>query len=141
MKNKLFKFEIVTPSRIIYQAEAKHVRLPAADGYLGIKCGHAPLVTTLTIGEITVDLEDASRYFAVSGGVVEVLPDKTTVLVETAEEASEIDISRATEARDRAVQRLKDRSQTIDRLRAEVALQKARNRLKVTKEIKSTPAK
>ena len=141
MKNKLFKFEIVTPNRIVYQAEAKHIRLPAFDGYIGIKVGHAPLVTTLSVGEITVDQENTAKYFSVSGGVVEVLPHVTTVLVETAEEASEIDPARAIEARNRALQRLKDRSKIFDQHRAKLALEKANNRIKVSKEVKKSSEK
>ena len=94
MEAKFFDLEIITPFQIIYQQRVKHIRLPGTEGYFGVMANHAPLVTSLRIGELKVDLINETKFFATSGGIVEVLPDKTTVLVETAEDATQIDIER-----------------------------------------------
>ena len=133
MKEKYFKLEIVTPFQIIYQDKIRHVRMPGTEGSFGVLAGHAPLITTLGIGEIKVELKDEIRYFATSGGIIEVLPYTTTVLVETAEEASQIDVERATSSKKRAQKRLKEKSPDTDMERAKIALQKAVNRLKISK--------
>lgn len=139
MDAKFFDLEIITPFQIIYQHKVKHVRLPGTEGYFGIMANHAPFVTSLRIGELKVDLEDETKFFASSGGIVEVLPHKTTVLVETAEEASEIDIERAIYARDRAQRRLTEKVPGTDIERAKDAWFRADNRLKISKKMtKST---
>lgn len=135
MKEKLFNLEIVTPLQVIYCEQVKHVRLPGSEGYFGILAGHAPFVTTLKIGEIKVDLENETKFFATSGGIVEVLPHSTTILVETAEEASQIDYKRALESKKRAKEQLKSKSNVIDIQHAHDTLLKADNRLAVAKHV------
>jgi len=137
MEDKFFKLEIVTPLKIIYQHQVKHIRLPGVDGYFGIMAGHAPFITSLVIGEIKVDLENDVKYFATSRGVVEVLPHATTVLVETAEEASEIDVERAIYAKDRARRRITERVPGTDLDRAKDAWFRAVNRLKIARKLKA----
>jgi F-type H+-transporting ATPase subunit epsilon len=135
--NKIFDLEIITPIEVIYKSEVKHIRVPGTEGYLGILAGHTPFVTTLQSGEIKVDLQhDESKYFATSGGIVEVLPEKTTVLVETAEEAVEIDVERAIHAKERAERRLSERTSETDIKRVKAALTKAINRIKIYKKMK-----
>jgi len=133
MKEKFFDLEIVTPLQVIYHEKVKHVRLPGTEGYLGIMAGHAPFITTLKIGEIKVGLEKETKYFATSGGVVEILPYSTKILVETAEEASQIDLKRALESKKRAKDRLKSKLQEIDSQQAQEDLKKAENRLSIAK--------
>jgi F-type H+-transporting ATPase subunit epsilon len=136
MEDKFFNLEIITPQKIIYQQQVKHIRLPGVDGYFGIMAGHAPFITSLAIGEIKVDLENDTKFFATSGGVVEVLPQTTSVLVETAEEASQIDVERAIYAKERAKRRLTERVPGTDIERAKDAWYKALNRLKIARRIK-----
>jgi F-type H+-transporting ATPase subunit epsilon len=136
MNDKFFNLEIITPQKIIYQQQVKHIRLPGVDGYFGIMTSHAPFITSLAIGEIKVDLENDIKFFATSGGVVEVLPQITSVLVETAEEASQIDVERAIYAKERAIRRLTERVPGTDLERAKDAWYKALNRLKIAKKIK-----
>ena len=133
MKEKLFDLEIITPLKIIYQHQVKYIRLPGAEGYIGIMANHAPLVTTLRIGEIKIDQGDETKYFATSGGTVEVLPHKTTVLVETAEEATQIDVERAIYAKERAKRRMTEKVPGTEIERAKDAWFRAENRLKVAK--------
>lgn len=137
MKEKYFKLEILTPFQIIYQDNVKHLRAPGNDGYFGILAGHAPFITTLAIGEIKVDLENETKYFATSGGIIEVLPHSATILVETAEEAGTIDIERAIYAKDRAGRRLVEKAPDIDLERSKRALLRAINRLKISKKTTS----
>lgn len=138
MKEKFFKLEIITPFEIIYQHQVRHIRLPGTEGYFGVLAGHAPFITTLKIGEIKIDLENETKYFAVSGGLVEVLPHTTTVLVETAEEAAQIDIPRAQAAKMRAQDRLKTHPRDVDLARAKVAFERATNRLNISQSHPST---
>ncbi len=135
--NKVFDLEIITPLEVLYKSEVKHIRVPGIEGYFGILAGHTPFVTTLSQGEIKVDQQNnESKYFATSGGIVEVLPQKTTVLVETAEEAIEIDIERAIYSKERAERRLKEKAPETDIERAKAALAKADNRIKIYKKLK-----
>lgn len=131
MEGKYFNLEIITPLQIIYQQQVKHIRMPGTEGYFGILAGHAPFITTLRVGEIKVDLENETKYFATSGGTVEVLPHSVTVLVETAEEASQIDLARALAAKGRAEKRLQEKSPDTDLDRAKAARQRAINRIEI----------
>jgi len=134
---KEFDLEIISPSKVLYESKVTHIRVPADQGYLGILAGHTPFVTTLRPGEIKIDMQNnESKYFATSGGIVEVLPQKTMVLVETAEEAVEIDIERAIYSKERAERRLKEKTPETDMERAKAALAKADNRIKIYKKIK-----
>jgi F-type H+-transporting ATPase subunit epsilon len=133
ISDKYFQLEIITPFQIIYQCQVEHLRAPGIEGYFGVLAGHEPFITTLRIGEIKVDLEKETKYFATSGGIIEVLPHKTTVLVETAEEAQSIDTQRARSSHERAKKRLTEKVVGTDIERARLALIKALNRLKVAK--------
>lgn len=133
MEDKFFNLEIITPFKIIYQEKVKHIRMPGIEGYFGVKAGHAPFVTTLKIGEIEVDLEKDKKYFATSGGTVEVLPHKTTVLVETAEAATDIDVERAIYSKERAERRIAEKVPGTELERAKDAWFRAKNRLKISK--------
>lgn len=138
MDTKFFNLEIITPQKVIYQCEVKHIRLPGVDGYFGIKAGHAPLITSLAVGEIKAELASEIKFFATSGGVVEVLPHKTSVLVETAEDASQIDIERAIYAKDRAKRRMTERVPGTDLERAKDAWYRAVNRLRIARKTKQS---
>jgi F-type H+-transporting ATPase subunit epsilon len=129
---ELFSFEIITPMRSVYSGDVVHVKAPGITGYFGILSQHLPYLTVLKIGTIEVDLENGKKIFATSGGYAEVYENKMTVLAETAEEASEIDIERAEKARDRALSRLQSRAPEIDSVRARLALMRALNRLKIS---------
>jgi F-type H+-transporting ATPase subunit epsilon len=89
------KVEIVTPHRLLASDEVDMVTLPGVEGQMGVMRGHAPLLSTLDIGEIILHKGNQVQYVAVGGGVVEVRPDKVTVLAEVAEHAEEIDVGAA----------------------------------------------
>jgi len=126
-----FQIEIVTPEKMVVKDVAEEAQIPGKNGYLGILPGHAPLITELAVGEITYRNGGMSHHLAVAWGFAEVLPDKVTILAETAERADEIDSERAQKAKERAEQRLKSGSTEVDYSRAENALQRAECRLQV----------
>jgi F-type H+-transporting ATPase subunit epsilon len=129
------RLNLISPERtVLHLDEVQHVLLPAENGELGVLPGHMPLVCSLGIGRIRVDLEGGSIELAVSGGYVHLYGDVITILAETAELADEIDVARAEKARERAREQLQRRSERIDYAAASVALERALNRLKVAGE-------
>jgi F-type H+-transporting ATPase subunit epsilon len=93
------KLEIVTPERLVFDETVDGVTLPGSEGELGVLPHHAPLVSTLGVGELRIRTGGTEEWFAVAGGFVQVLPDKVVVMAETADMASEIDLEKAQEAR------------------------------------------
>jgi F-type H+-transporting ATPase subunit epsilon len=129
-----FQLEIVTPVKLVLKEQAEEAQIPGLSGYLGLLPGHAPLITELAVGVITYKSNGVSHALAVAWGFAEVLPDKVTILAETAERPEEIDLQRAQEAKDRAEQRLKSNDPELDYTRAQEALQRAETRIDVAKE-------
>jgi len=130
------KIDIVTAERIVYSAEADAVIAPGVEGQLGILPHHAPLMTILQAGELVVRKGGQEEIMAISGGFLEVRPDRVIVLADQAERAEEIDVSRAAEARKRAEERLKAKPAGLDESRAESALRRAMVRLTVAEKVK-----
>jgi F-type H+-transporting ATPase subunit epsilon len=130
-----FKLEIVTPEKKVVDTAAEEIQIPGKNGYLGVLPGHAPLITELAVGEITFRESSGSdsneQRLAVAWGFAEVLPDKVTILAETAERPSEIDVERARKAKARAEQMLASGDATVDVERALDALHRAETRLDV----------
>ena len=91
--------EIVTPERLAYSDTVDAVTLPGSEGELGVLPHHAPLVSTLGLGELRIRKGNAEESFAIAGGFLQVLPDRVVVMAETADMASEIDLGKAEEAR------------------------------------------
>jgi F-type H+-transporting ATPase subunit epsilon len=133
-----FQLEIVTPEKKVVDTAASEAQIPGKNGYLGILPGHAPLITELAVGEITFRVGAEEQRLAVAWGFAEVLPDKVTILAETAERPSEIDVERARKAKERAEQRLASGDPSVDVERSLDALAKADTRLEVA-EGKSHP--
>ena len=128
-----FQLEIVTPEKTVYSGEVESVRAPGTEGGFGVLAGHHPMLASLRIGEMVFsEQEQGPQSVAISGGFAEVQRDRVTVLAETAEFAQEIDVTRAEVARDRARERLaRKRDQQIDEARARLALVRAINRLRI----------
>src|SRR5258708_25082610 len=124
---------IVTPEKQLLRGKAVEVQMPAENGDLGILPGHAPLMTELGIGELSYhDVSGKeSTHVAIVRGFAEVLPDRVTVLAETAERAEEIDVQRAKDALARAEKLLATNDPNIDWDRANIALQRALIRVQV----------
>ncbi|MEL6823057.1 MAG: F0F1 ATP synthase subunit epsilon, partial [Calditrichota bacterium] len=135
--DKNLKIEVATPSDKRSYENAVSCSAPGILGQFQVLPGHTALVSALGIGEVKIEFSDKTQSYAVSGGFVEVLNDNVLFLLETAEEAEGIDTDRAEKARKRAEDRLQDRSK-INAVRAEAALARATNRLKVAKKRKSS---
>jgi len=126
-----FQLEIVTPEKKVVDTAAAEVQIPGKNGYLGILPGHAPLITELSVGEITYRENSSEKRLAVAWGFAEVLPTKVTILAETAERPGEIDVERARKSKERAEQRLASGDASVDVRRALDALHRAEARLDV----------
>ena len=134
---KTFLLEIVSPEKRLFSQEVASVVAPAADGMIGILAGRAPFLSSLKPGEIKVKSEGWEHFFVTTGGFMEVLPEQTTLLVESSEEAKKIDVNRAREARERARKRLAGAEEGIDQTRARESLERAEARLKVAEKHQS----
>ena len=131
MLNRNFHVEIRTPEQLIYEGDVMSIRAPGVEGNFEILAGHLPFLTALDIGEIRVRESETPQLMAISGGVFEVLRTGVTALVETAEWASEIDVARAENARERAHTELTANAPDLNRPQIEAALARAKNRIKV----------
>jgi F-type H+-transporting ATPase subunit epsilon len=127
------KLTIVTPERSLVSEDVDELQVPGANGYLGVLPGHAPLFTELKVGELSYRKGSTWTSLVVAWGFAEVLPDQVRVLAETAERASEIDLERATHAKERAEERLKKGAADIDYDRARIALERAIIRIQVAR--------
>ncbi len=135
---KTLNVNIVTPSRTVYDGDVQSITLPGTIGNFQVLYNHAPLMSSLEIGQIKIeDGQGDKKVFATSGGTVEVLDNKVIVLAETLESPDEIDTQRAEDAKKRAKQRIAKETdeKDIDIIRAELALRRAINRLKLIKKI------
>lgn len=129
----MFRLSVVTPEKTVFEQEARSVIAPGSEGYLGILTDHAPLITGLVPGKLTVtDAEDHSADYALSGGFLEVSHNVVSILADAIEAVASIDIGRAREAEKRARERLANRaSHEVDVVRAESALARAINRIRL----------
>lgn len=128
------KLEVVTPEKAVVNEDAKIVVAPGDQGEFGVLPGHTTFLTTLKTGTIRyTDAGDQERFVFVSGGFAEALPDKVTVLAESAERRRDIDIARAKAALERAEKRLAEQRQKESRdfTRAKAALERALQRLRL----------
>ena len=124
--------EVVTPAKAVVSEEAQIVVAPGSEGEFGVLKGHTTFLTALKIG--TLRYKDASgkeRLLFINGGFAEALPDKVTILAESAERRKDIDADRARDAKLRAEKRLAAKSDDIDLVRAEAALRRALHRLAI----------
>jgi F-type H+-transporting ATPase subunit epsilon len=127
------RLELVTAERLVLEEDADMVIAPAADGQVGILPHHAPLLTTLRPGELRIRRGGVEQELVVTGGFMEVLNDKVTILADAAERVEEIDLARAEEARNRAAEALANRQAGVDTAAAELAMRRAVVRLSVAR--------
>jgi F-type H+-transporting ATPase subunit epsilon len=132
----MFLLTIVTSEKIFYEEEVSSLIAPGVEGYLGVLTDHAPLITSLVPGKLTIkkDSKDSEVILAVSGGFLEVLKNKVVILADAVEFAKDIDLERAEKALERAKQRLKSKEKEIDIPRALTAFKRAQNRIAVCEE-------
>jgi len=125
------RLDIVTAERLVLSDDVDVVVAPGIDGELAILPHHAPLMTTLQPGELRVKKEGEEFSLAITGGFLEVRPDRVTILADAAERAEDIDDARADEAKRRAEERLRGKLDETDQVRVEAALRRSLVRLKV----------
>ena len=125
------RLEIVTAERTVFADDVSEVVAWGVEGQLGILPHHAPLMTMLKPGDLLIKKDDEEHYLAISGGFLEVRPDKVIILADACERAEEIDVERAEAARHRAEEILKTRPPEIDTAAAEAALRRSLARIKV----------
>jgi len=134
------RLEIVTAEGVVFSDDVDVVVAPGVEGQLGILPHHAPLMTMLQPGELLVKRGGEEFFLAISGGFLEVRPDRIIVLADAAERAEEIDIARAEAAKRRAEELLKSHPPEVDAARAEAALLRSLARLKVVGRRRKKPA-
>lgn len=125
MADNLFKVEIITPDRIFFQGEADFLEFTTQSGEIGVYKNHLPITTVLAPGVVSIHNGDEVKEAAVHTGFAEILGDRVTLLAEIAEWGNEIDLKRAEEAKQRAEERLSEKAEGLDIMRAELALRKA----------------
>ena len=129
-----FTLDIVSPTQNLDVIEVDYVRCPGIDGSFGIMTNHQDGVFSLDIGEIMIQSKSDTKYYSTSGGFAEINENEVCLLVETIELSSEIDISRAESALQRANERKnKKNEEDLDEVRMESSLSRALNRLRVAK--------
>ncbi len=132
------RLDVVTAERPVYSDDVDMVIAPGVQGQLGILPHHAPLMTMLQPGELRVKKGSEEISLAITGGFLEVRPDRVVVLADAAERAEEIDVARAETARRRAEERLAHRQAAgVDDARAEIALRRSLARLKVAERVRA----
>jgi F-type H+-transporting ATPase subunit epsilon len=131
----MFRLSIVTPEKVVLEADVISLTVPGTEGYLGVLTGHAPLITALQPGKIEFrDAQNRPRTLAVTAGFLEVSGDSATLLADAVEGLEEINIERAQAARERAWEQLKAASKgdkTVDTKAAREALARAVNRIRL----------
>lgn len=125
------RLDIVTAEREVFSDDVDEVIAPGVEGQLGILPHHSPLMTTLLPGELRVKKGGEEFYLAISGGFIEVRPDRVIILADAAERVEEIDVARAEEAKRRAEERLAEHVEGMDLARAEAALHRSLARITV----------
>ena len=127
-----FELVIVTPFGEVFRGEVQSCTLPGSNGLFQVLPNHANLISLLEIGPLKVQFKDGKeRYLALNGGYCEVKENSLKIMAESAEFAEDIDVERAKAAKQRAEQRLHSKHADIDIPRAQLALAKALNRLKI----------
>jgi F-type H+-transporting ATPase subunit epsilon len=134
-----FKLEIVTAEKMVFSDDVTALIAWGVEGQLGILPHHAPLMTMLQPGDLLIRKDKEEEVLAVSGGFLEVRPDKVIVLADACERVDEIDIARAEEAKKRAQETMKAGPLTADAAVAEAALRRSLARLKVAERRRRKP--
>lgn len=135
-----FHLSIVTPEETVFDETVTSIVVPGAKGYLGVMAHHAPLISPLVPGKLSVTLQNGTEVvMAISGGFIEVAGNKATILADATEMADEIDKKRAQDALERARKRLHDAAHgdhSWDLERATAAFHRAKNRIRIVDDLR-----
>lgn len=135
-----FKLEIVTAEKMIFSDDVSAIIAWGVEGQLGILPHHAPLMTMLQPGDLLIRKGQEEEYLFITGGFLEVRPDKVIILADACERVDEIDVARAEEAKKRAQETMKAAPLTADVASAEAALRRSLARLKVAERKRRKPS-
>lgn len=131
---KEFDLSVVAPDRSVVEDKAVSVVVPGVEGYFGVQGGHVPIIAALKPGVMEYTVSNGSRhYVSVGGGFAEVVGTKVTILADSAEVASEIDIQRAQEALERARKALRGEDSSMTTEEATESLERAMSRIRAAK--------
>ena len=134
-----FRLELVTAERLIFADDVNAVIAWGVQGQMTILPHHAPLMTMLQPGDLLIRKDNEEQYLAITGGFLDVRPDKVIILADACERAEEIDVARAEAARCRAEQSLKEGPTGVDSAAAEASLRRSLARLKVAQRRRRRP--
>ena len=113
------RVDVVSVEESVFSGEARFVALPGESGELGILPRHTPLITRIKAGSVRIEKADGSEEFIlVAGGILEVQPDRVTVLSDTAIRGKDLDEEKANEARMAAQEAVKNANSDIDLAKA-----------------------
>jgi F-type H+-transporting ATPase subunit epsilon len=129
-----FTLRVVSPEGNVLKEEVEFVVLPGEAGEIGILPHHAPLITAMNVGVIRYTVNGSTKRISTSGGFVEVVENKVTILADSAEPGEKIDLQRALAAKERAEKRLSQNRDDIDVKRAEYAFRKASARIRAAQD-------
>ena len=128
-----FRLKIIASDRVFYEGRCRKLTLPAPDGEMGILANHENMVIAVTVGDARMEIEEGNWVdVAVGAGFAEVVNNRVTVLVDTAERPEEIDVRRAEEAKERAEEQMRQKQSIQEYYRTQASLARAMNRLKVS---------
>ena len=129
--SRKFELNIVTPTNTFNYSDVEYLRAPSIDGLFGVLSGHISSIIALDIGEIKIVNNNKSIRLATSGGFADINEKNVTLVLETAEEAINIDIKRANESIDRAKIYINETSSNMQR--ALNSIKRAKNRIRISK--------
>ena len=129
--DKNFHLDIITPNGTFSMEKVEYLRAPSIDGLFGVLVNHIPAIIAIGIGEIKITIDGKDELYATSGGYVDIKKESVSLVLETAEEASSIDIKRSEEALSKAKKHIKASSKDLDRARK--SIEKAKIRIAVAK--------
>ena len=129
--DKNFHLDIITPNGTFSMEKVEYLRAPSIDGLFGVLANHIPAIIAIGVGEIKITIDGKDELYATSGGYVDIKKESVSLVLETAEEASSIDIKRSEEALNRAKKYLKDSDKDLDKARQ--SIEKAKIRIAVAK--------
>ncbi len=130
MSDKKIKLKIISPTKVVFDAEVDELITQGKSGQFGILPDHIPFMTPIDIGVTKIRIDDECEYIATMGGTFQVKENEAVILTNSAERSGEIDVMRAEAAKARAEARLEGNEAEIDAVRANIAIAKALARLK-----------
>ena len=131
MSSKTFQLDIITPNGSYSIGKVDYLRAPSLDGLFGVLANHIPSIVAIGIGEIKITIDGKDSFYATSGGYADIRKESVSLVLETAEDANDIDIKRSEEAIKRASQYLDNSEKDLDR--AKKAIEKSKIRIAVAK--------